>query len=183
MSAVTTLSELQAGLLELVKQGRLPTGCTDSYLQVVAVSPELVVVREVITWWRRQTVEACAPFTSRLLQREGRLNVAAAQLSARPDLSPFRDLATRQFLSALTEDLDPIVAACADFELSLLKSHTDASGAAFMTRWPCNPYLAFEAIMRGTPLPRMELEEFETEVSATIPDYFKVFRVVADGAM
>lgn len=172
------LAALQTGLLHLIKGRAAPQSFTDDYLQRVAASSQLQVVREIVQWWCRQTVTTAAPFTSRLLARLGRLDIATAELSCRDDLTPFRGAQTLQCLSDLRSDTNALLAALADFESHLLIVAASPNAGPFTSDWPCDPYQALHALLHGTALPPDEGIHV-TEVGAAIPGLFRVLTTSA----
>ena len=168
------LAALQTGLLHLIKGRAASETFTDDYLRRVAACSQLEVVREIVQWWCRQTVTAAAPFTGRLLARLQRLDLVTAELSGRDDLTPFRSAQTLQCLSGLRSDPNPLLAALANFESQLLRVAASADEGPLVTDWPCDPYEALHALLRGGPLPATDDGIHFTEVGSAIPGLFRV---------
>jgi hypothetical protein len=167
------LAAQQRGLLGLLKTGNLDASCEDGYLRSVQGSAQLATVQAIVAWWRTQIVETYAPLTSRLLSRLGRLPAVAKQLSAQPDLSAFRDRQAGQFLDLCRLDLDPVVAAMADFESAVLAAGSGRRQGPRLTAWPCDPNDALRAVLTGAELPQPCADTYLTEVSADLPGYFR----------
>ncbi len=175
------LAALQTGLLDLLKGRAAPESCTDEYLQRVASSAALEVVREIVQWWCCQTVTTVAPLTSRLLARLGRLDSATAELSRRDDLTPFRRAQALQCLNVLRSDANALLAALADFEAHLLVVAASPNEASLVTAWPCNPYSALHALLHGEELPGCDDAIHLTEVGPAIPGLFRVRNTTTPG--
>lgn len=175
------LAALQTGLLDLLKGRAAPESFTDDYLQRVAACSQLEVVREIVQWWCYQTVTTVAPFTSRLLARLGRLDLATAELSRRDDLTPFRSAQALQCLSGLRSDTNALLAALADFESHLLVVAASPNEGSLVTAWPCNPYEALHALLHGEALPACDDAIHLTEVGSEIPGLFRVRTTTTPG--
>ena len=106
---MTQLEIQQRGLRDLIK-GRNVTAA-DPYLQKVAGSRELAMMREITLWWRAFQLSARCRFTSRLLKRLGLFEAVVADYFSSNATSPFAEELGRDFLVSLWEYPDPLVLA------------------------------------------------------------------------
>ena len=89
------------GLLALIKGRGAPPD--DPYLQRVAGSRELAMVREIALWWRTFQLEAQCRFTSRLLKRLGSFQALVAAYFDNNATSPFVEELSLGFLRDATD--------------------------------------------------------------------------------
>lgn len=116
------IAELQRGLASLIHEGRVDSN--DAYVQSVAQSERLDVVREVIASWRVLLLRQSVPLTVSLLGERGRFSVTTAEES------PFIAEMACAFVEGFVDDADPLVAAAAKFERTMLRG---AQGEAIDT--------------------------------------------------
>lgn len=150
---MTGLELQQRGVLGLIK-GR-GIGTKDSYLERVAASRELAMVREIALWWRKFDLERQCGFSARLLKRLGRFDMLVARYFDGNATSPFVEELSLHFLTWLQADDDPLVRAVSLFERALLMVRAGSSGT-FEILWDRNPDLAFRSLKDGTEIPGPE---------------------------
>lgn len=149
---MTSLEQFQRGLLDLIKGRPVPS---DPYLQRVAASREIEMLREIAVWWRVFQIEAQCHFTSRMLKRLGCLNETVALYFSSNRTSPFVEELSRDFLQWLRTQHDPFVRLVADFELALLEVRA-GSCEQFQVRWDRHPDLFFKSLESGGEFPAAE---------------------------
>ena len=159
------LAKRQRGLASLVV-GRLPAD-SDAYLDEVACSRGLNVMRSIIASWRELMVRRLCPLTVTLLKRSERLT-AELDAIAPTASSAWVDEVAVIFLSRLTADRDPLVAAAATFERAAILTRQGALTEALVA-WPCDPEVLIQRLASGAPLGGIELGRFETVVTTTEP--------------
>jgi hypothetical protein len=150
---MTGLELQQRGLLALVKGRGAPPD--DPYLQRVAGSPELAMVREIALWWRAFQLEAQCRFTSRLLKRLGFFDTFVAAYFDNHATSPFVEELGPGFLSTLRVHDDPLIRAVSQFEYGFLEARA-GSHASFEILWDRHPDHVFLALENGSELPGPE---------------------------
>ena len=151
---MTQLELQQRGLLDLVKCRGTPPD--DPYLQHVAASRELAMVREIALWWRTFQIEAQCRFTAKLLKRMRRFDAVVAKYFNSNETSPFVEELSADFLGWLRYDKDALLQAVSQFEFALLQVRA-GSARAFEISWDRHPDLVFLALENTTDLPRREL--------------------------
>lgn len=157
----------QRGLLDLVKsRGGFPD---DPYLQRVAASRELMMVREIAIWWRAFQLEAQCRFTSRLLKRFACFNLTVTNYFNKNATSPFIEELSRDFLKSLRTHHNKLIAALSQFEYALLETHNGSDGTWEIV-WDRNPNLVILALEKGIPLPLPEPEcRYRMRVARDLP--------------
>ena len=140
---MTGLELQQRGLLALIKGRGAPPG--DPYLQRMAGSRELAMIREIALWWRTFQLEAQCRFTSRLLKRLGTFPSLVAAYFDKNATSPFVEELSLGFLRTLRTHDDPLVRAVSQFEsgfckraaaaMSPLKSFGTVTPISSFSRW------------------------------------------------
>ena len=146
------LEEQQRSLLALLKKRPLPPGAFDEYLERVAASKELGLVREIALWWRALGIECNCPHTAELLKRMGRLTSAVECFYDQQSPSPYMEEMVIQFLEMLSTDPHPVVRAVAAFELALARID-QGDLRDFATEWDRDPVAVFEWLHSAGPLP------------------------------
>jgi hypothetical protein len=152
---VTRLEAYQRGLLDLIKGRGDPPA--DPYLQRVAGSAELAVVREIALWWRAFQIEAQCRLSSRLLKRLGCFETRVAAYFDGNATSPFIEVLSRGFLRSLDAHDDRLVRAVTQFEFALLEVRS-GSDQVFEIDWDRHPDVVLVALDRGSELPAAEPE-------------------------
>jgi len=164
---MTQLELQQRGLLDLVKSRGASQD--DPYLQLVADSRELAMVREIAVWWRVFQLEAQCRFTPRLLKRLGCFDALVTAYFNNHATSPFIEELSRDFLSSLRIHHDPLIRAVSQFELAFLETRA-GSAEAFEILWDRHPDLVSLALENGTELPAPEPEScYRMRISRDLP--------------
>jgi hypothetical protein len=150
---MTQLERHQRGLLDLIKNRGGPA--EDAYLQRVATSRGLEIVREIAVWWRAFQIEDQCHFTSRLLKRcDCFENVVVAYFNNHRT-SPFIEELSQDFLSSLSSHPDHLIRAVARFELAILRVRT-GSAESFEVLWDRSPEPVILALDENSLLPPPE---------------------------
>jgi hypothetical protein len=150
---MTNLEYQQRGMLNLVKRRDLPPG--DPYLQCVAASPGLAIMRETALFWRAVQLEDQCRFTARLLRRLSWFDALVASYFDSNATSPFVEELSRDFLRSLQLHDDALVRAMSQFEYAVLEVKS-GSTETFEIIWDRHPDLAFQALETGEELPPAE---------------------------
>ncbi len=146
------LEEQQRALLALIKKRPLRLDGSDEYLERVAASGQLGLLREIALWWRALGIERNCPFTAKLLKRIGRFDLAVEAFYCRHATSPYMEEMATQFLEVAGADPDALVRAVAGFDLAMLRV-AQGDTRAFVIQWDRDPAAALTSIRSGDPLP------------------------------
>ncbi len=147
------LEKQQRSLLALLKRRRVPPQDSDEYLERVAASKELGLVREIALWWRALGIARNCPNTAELLKRLERFESDIRCFYEQQSPSPYMEEMAIQFLEMLSADSDPVVRVMAAFELALLQID-QGDLREFVTEWDRDPGAVFEWLHSGGPLPK-----------------------------
>lgn len=169
---IIALDRLQIGLLDLIKDR--PTDTTDSYLNEVARSDALVLVREISASWRATSLETHAPLTTALLRQRGTLGDELVDLIQMRGLSPFHGDLREQFLRQAMGHSDPIVVAVASFERALAGVADGTVHSELITDWTVDPYAVLGALLSNRALPDLPSAPHRTAVGPEIAGGFRV---------
>jgi hypothetical protein len=150
---MTQIERQQRGLLALVKNRTPP--CDDAYLQKVADSRELVVLREIALWWRLFPLESQCRFTARLLKRLGCFESFVTTYFNNNATSPFVEELSRDFLRSLQNNRDELIRAVSQFEWALMQVRA-GSAKSFEVLWSRHPDLVIRALEEESQLPTHE---------------------------
>ena len=145
------LEEQQRALLGLIKKRAVTLG-QDEYLRRIAQSDELLLAREIAVWWRALGIERNCPQTSLLLKKLGRFEPVVEAFYCRCSTSPYMEEMGRQFLTELSGDADPLLAAMARFELAIQRFAAGEDGE-FVIEWDRDPNQVLAALRDNGPLP------------------------------
>lgn len=118
------LETYQRSLHRLIVQGE-PTTDDPAYLQALAGTSRLFVVREIIHFWRAHGLERYCILTATWLKRLGRFESDIERFVSEENYSPFIEETGQLFLRYLAHDDDPAVAALAKFEIALHETRVD----------------------------------------------------------
>lgn len=171
---MTNLEQQQHSLLALIKKRPLPPGERDEYLERVAASDELGLLREIALWWRTLGIERNCPFTTNLLKKLARFEPAVDAFYCRHATSPYMEEMAIQFLETLTPDADPLVRSLASFELALLRV-AEGDTREFVIEWDRDPAAVLAALRSTDPLPeangrhRITVRGEQTNTRSEIP--------------
>ncbi len=167
---MTSLERQQRGLLALLKGRDCPAD--DPYLQLVAGSRQLGMVREIAVWWRAFQIEVQCHFTSRLLKRLRLFDRLVADYFDNHATSPFVEELSQGFLESLRMHDDSLVRVVSRFEYGFLKVRS-GSDELFETLWDRHPDLVFLALENGKELPAAEPGSYyRLHVARTLPRLF-----------
>jgi hypothetical protein len=148
------LARQQRDLLALIKCGSLQES-GDPYIEKVARSPHLEVLREVVLSWRAFDVERSCRLTATLLKQRSCFDDAVRAFAATANISPFVERLRDAFLGQMIGHTDPLIAAVAQFELYLIKVKSGDRGE-YAVEWPTDPRPLLMALSEGgspEPLP------------------------------
>jgi hypothetical protein len=174
---MSSLEHRQRGLLDLVKnRGQFPC---DPYLQQVANSRELAMVRKIALWWRAVSLEAQCRFTARLLKRLDCFDARVGDYFDRHATSPFIEELSLGFLASLHDHDDPLVCSIAQFEFALLKVRS-GSADTHEIEWDRNPDRVVLALERADELPPCESDcRYRMQVGRDLPGMIACSRELA----
>jgi len=150
---MTNLEYQQRGILNLIKRRNVPPG--DPYLQHVAASPGLAIMRETALFWRAFQIQDQCRFTARLLARLGWFDALVASYFEDNVTSPFVEELSRDFLRSLQLHDDALVRAMSQFEYAVLEVKS-GSAQTFEITWDRHPDLVFRALEIDGELPAAE---------------------------
>ena len=119
-----------------------------AYVQQLAGSQRLEVVREVTVFWRAHALERYCVLSAAWLKRQGRFESEIRRFIATGEFSPDIALAGQQFLRQLANDGDAIVQALARFEIALHETRHDPAESRTVD-WPCDPRPVLAEILEG----------------------------------
>lgn len=152
---MTQLERQQRGLLALIKNQDVIID--DPYLEEVAGSRGLAMLREIAIWWRALQLEAQCRFTSRLLKRLGCFDaMVSAYFNCHP-ISPFIEELSRAFLDSLHRHPDPLIRSVSQFEWAFMLARA-GSAKSFEVPWDRHPDLVIAALDTGGKLPTEDKE-------------------------
>lgn len=150
---MNNLEQRQRGLLDLMKnRGEVPD---DPYLQRVAKSRELAMLRKIAHWWNVVSLAAQCRLTARLLKKLGAFDGAVEDYFNRNATSPFIEELALGFLASLHDHGDLLVRAMSQFELAIARVR-GGSERAHEIEWDRNPDLVFRALEGTGELPASE---------------------------
>jgi len=145
------LARQQTALLSLLKSGHFSDGEADPYIDLVAGSEHLVMLRQVILAWRFYDVQLHCPLTAALLKKRGTFEETVKAFAATPNLSAFPDQLAEAFLRRMSIQRDPFVAAVAKFELYMTKVKL-GDGGEYTIDWPADPRVILRGLTQQTKL-------------------------------
>lgn len=128
----------QQELARLVKCGAAGFHSDDPYVQAMAASSQLDMLREVTLWWREYDIERTCVLTASLLNRRGLLQDMVKYYVAQPGYSPFISEMAASFLGLMAEYPDNLISAMAKFELAVIAAKRGEPGERSID-WPCDP--------------------------------------------
>jgi hypothetical protein len=170
----------QRALLHLLKGRGAPPD--DAYLQHIAASRELAMLREIAVWWRIFQIERQCRFTARLLKRLGRLDQTVTAYFDRCATSPFIEELSRDFLRTLHDHPDPLVAAMSAFEYAFLEVR-GGSTDSFDVIWDRSPDPVFAALEAGDDLPAPDPDSrYRMQIDRALPRMIESTREPRPGA-
>jgi len=137
---VTNLATFQRELASLLR-GEAAASDED-YFREVERSVGLDVARYSVASWRQLLLRQATPLTIAALTLGGRLEEAFRGLAIRATSAYVEKLAC-EFLDDVTPSGDTLLRAVAQFEKAMIQ------GADETIEWPCEPYSAIAALLRG----------------------------------
>ena len=162
-----TLERQQLAVLALIKRRPVDLG-GDPWLEQLASSRELDLVREIALWWRRFQIESLCRYTSRLLKRLGCFEREVEKYFEANATSPFIEQIAPAFLESLRAHPDPLLRSVAQFELACIRLR-EPSPQRFRIVWDRDPNLALAALDSFALLPAPDGFEYVMQVDAAIP--------------
>jgi len=157
----------QRGLLALIKnRDGVPD---DPYLQRVARSRELAMMRGIALWWRALAIDMQCRFTPRLLKRLGCFDALVARYFDQNSTSPFIEEVNLGFLASLHGYDDPLVRAVSRFEHALLAIKAGSTDT-YEIVWDRHPDRVVHALETGAALPPPEAHTlYRMHASSQLP--------------
>ncbi len=171
---MSTLARQQLAVLALIKRRPADLG-GDPWLEKLASSPELDLVREIALWWRRFQIESLCRYTSRLLKRRGCFEQVVEKYFEANATSPYIEQAGPAFLDSLRAHPDPLVCSVAQFELACIGLR-EPNPPHFRIVWDRDPNLALAALETFALLPAPDGFEYVMDVDAAIPGAISCIR-------
>ena len=169
-----TLARLQTTLHQLVRGSYVPSADDDPYIRTVAASPHLVMVREVVRWWRAYGVGRFCVLTATLLRRRGLFDDTISEFVRTVAITPYAEELGDTFLSYMSRSTDPLMASVAGFERALVRAKK-GDAAEYTVLWPCDPHAVL--VWLTTPAAdelRAADGMYATIVSRALPEMFEV---------
>jgi hypothetical protein len=165
------LETYQRSLHQLIVRGE-PLENDPTYVQALAGSSRLAVVREIVCFWRAHGLERYCILTATWLKRMGRFESDIEKFVAEEQYSPFIEETGQQFLSYLSCDDDLVVAALAKFEIALHETRIDFCEERIID-WPCDPEPILSCILQENDiLEPLIYSHYRVTVSRALPGGF-----------
>ncbi len=173
------LATRQRHLRDLIK-GR-PVGAVqeDPYLETVAHSPGLTIVREIVLWWRAIGLERSCPLTTAALKRLGLFDESLVRFVREKPISPYVDELARAFLIVVGRHPHPLPAAVAQFEHAVLTAKAGDAGMHIVL-WRYDPVSTLSGLLEGLPIADRPaaVPTYRTIVSRQLPELFRVEPII-----
>lgn len=142
------LAAQQRALLGLIEHGASDVSADgDEYINEVAQSHALRVLRDIVASWEAYDVRRSCPLTSIALSRSGRLEEAVRAVPFGMS-SPFLESRAIGFLDEIGRDDDPLVAAVARFERAVMCVRSGDT-ARHAVEWPRDPAVIINGLLEG----------------------------------
>jgi hypothetical protein len=168
------LADMQVELARLIRGTDSPGATDDPYLQLVARSPHLILVRHVVRWWRAYGVGRYCVLTAELLKRRGLFDETISDFVRSTPVTPYAEQLGQTFLAYATKNADALVAAVASFELALVKAKS-GDPAEHIIPWPVDPDVVLLWLTTADPKPLSAASgEYATVVSRSVANMFQV---------
>ena len=165
------LETYQRSLHRLVTHGK-PEIDDPQYVQALAGSSSLAVVREIVCFWRAYSLERSCILTTTWLKGQGRFESEVERFLTTETFSPYADESRVQFLRYLVTDNDPLVAALAEFEIALDEVRFDSCEMRIL-EWPCDPKPILSAILNDNDIIDPVISKrYRVTISSALPDGF-----------
>jgi hypothetical protein len=165
------LAAHQRALLELIESGtsRAPSGDRDDYIDDVAASKGLRVIRDIVVSWEAYDVRRSCPLTAIALSRRGRFEEAVRKVSF-GDSSAFLESRATLFLDEVARDGDAVIGAIAQFERALMAvRHGDTR--RYEVEWDRDPAVIINGLFEGLWLAdQAPRGRYRTVVATNLPE-------------
>jgi hypothetical protein len=173
------LASLQRQLLRLIKSTYRISEDDDPYIYTVAKSPQLELVREIISQWRFYDIERTCSLTSALLKRLKLFDEAVRTFIGERRLSPFVEELGAAFLEEMTKHDAPLVAAVARFELALIKVKRGDPND-YVVDWDRDPYAVLHSLLDDVSMDESKSPNgfYRTVISYKFQDFFIVQQLI-----
>jgi hypothetical protein len=173
------LTTLQRQLRGLITSTYQVSAGDEAYIQAVAHSEHLQVVREIIHWWQAYDVERSCVFTATLIKQRGRWDEALRAWGCQQRSAPFIEQLGPMFLEALCGHDDPLIACVAQFELALIKVK-QGDEKVYMVDWAYDPYAVLTSLLTPRSLDEARARgAYRTTIARHLPQLFQVVSVSA----
>lgn len=171
------LVEHQRKLLSMVKGSYTPSARDEPYLQDVAVSKNLELVREIATWWRIFDIERYCTLTARLLKQRGIYETSVDHFVKTHTISPFINELGEAFLLDLSESGNRLLKEVSLFELALTRVKR-GDQSEYVIEWEHEPVAVLSCLARGITFEENEMPgNYQITVSANLPGMFSIEEV------
>ena len=168
------LQTYQRKLAGLIKGTYTPEVDDDEHLKSIAKSENLLVTREIITWWRQLSLERYCQLTSAALKQLGIFDRETERLVARWNFSPYIEELAQEFLASLQDHELEVVGCVAKFEAALINVKQGLVNKVTV-KWHHEPYAVLGAVTEGSGLDAIAPTGlYETVVSRDLPRLFEV---------
>jgi hypothetical protein len=170
-----TLESYQRGLLDLIKNRGLPQ---DPFLQKVASSPGIAIVRETAVWWRLLQIESLCPLSSSILKYQGQIREVVTSYFNSNRTSPYAEELSEGFLKFLGNHADPLIRSIATLEYAVLRVRSGLGETEVI--FDRNPDQVFLAMKLGGTMPSAEPDSvYRVKVARDLPGMLRCIREAA----
>jgi len=165
------LKFLQINLCNLIKnRDGIALQERDAYLDEIASSKHLLLVRKVSLWWRKLQISNYCLLSGCLLRSSGTFEREIESFLKERNYSPFREEVGMQFLEFLIEvNNENLIRTVASFELSLIKLKL-GNAVESTTIWEFEPYSIIESLLHNTFSKQIM---YKGNYQVTVSDRFK----------
>jgi len=139
------LAAHQRALLELIANGQ--TSDHDAYIDKVATSEGLRVLRDIVASWEAYDVRRACPLTALALSLAGRLEEAVGRVFF-GESSAYLESRALLFLDEISEDGDALIAAVARFERALMAIRR-GDPHRHVVEWDRDPTVIVNGLLEG----------------------------------
>lgn len=174
------LAIMQRQLRDLIKHAYHPTADEHPYIRSVAESPGLIMVQDIILWWRAFLLEQYCRLTARALKERQCFEETVDAFTRARKLPPFVEELGEEFLREMQYHPDNLLASVAQFEYALLCVKR-GSEISYVVHWDYEPYGILHCLMQGLSLAAAQIPgHYQTVVSRHIPGHFQVRALPAE---
>jgi hypothetical protein len=167
------LAAHQRQMLQLLQFSFANLECSDAYVQRLAGSEDLAIVREIILWWRLFDLETYCALTTSILKQRGNFECELRAFLGRTQFTRLRDKLRAAFLTAMSIHSDDLVASVARFELALIKVK-EGDQDQYQVDWGCDPRPVIKSLLKRQPLPESQPGAYRTLISHDAPGFVRV---------